>query len=88
MSSSDAKNTLQVLAIRYPHAFALYNIQHTEKSSIRLTLLARCHFKDSTMLFRQSPFNADEIYMLTTGSHIFKIVVPNQGEEVKQQLET
>ena len=29
------------------------------------------------MLFRQSPYNAREVYVLTTGSQLFKVTVPD-----------
>ena len=84
-----------VLAIRFKHSLVLFQLEGTEEEllqgqSCSLSLIGFANFEGSTMLFRQSPFNSREIFILTTGSKIFKIEVPENnpnGCRIEPKLE-
>ena len=71
-----------IFVVRYPLFLAFLKLTVEEKS-VTLHLLDQTFFKRATILFRQSPFNAREVLILTEGSLFFRIILPT---ELKEEL--
>jgi hypothetical protein len=48
------------------------------ENKVILRLIGQTFFTRATILFRQSPFNAREVVILTEGSLFFKITLPTE----------
>lgn len=70
----------EVVVIRHPHRVVFYRLsedQLTENNThLRLIHTGQAYFEQSTILFRQSPFNASEFVVLTEDSNFFRLRIP------------
>lgn len=58
----------------------------TEKNDAQVCKLDKInttYFEQTTMLFRQSPYNASEILVLTEGSRIYKVCI-QMGDNLRE----
>ena len=55
-------------------------LAHQDNHQVNLTLVKEIGFKQTPILFRQSPFNSEEIMILTEGSVFYTLNLNSDGD--------